>query len=137
MHPPAQTLVILNLILVAAGTAAVADAASTAPAATRPQRRQALTHVGGGLPVPAEFTVSLTADRTQYVLGENVLVHFRVENTGDKPFAVHHGGDYRGAPRQTRFIVRATPVGAAAAAAGAGGARNAPDPYPIINHFGG
>jgi hypothetical protein len=63
---------------------------------------------------------------------ENVLVHFHIDNSGTKPFEIEHGGDYRGAPRHTRFILTATPIDATV-----NGGRDAPDLYPIITHMGG
>lgn len=59
-------------------------------------------------PVPAGARLTLELDRHEYFLGENVLVHFILENTGDQPFEVDFGGDYRGATRSLRFKVSAT-----------------------------
>lgn len=58
-------------------------------------------------PVPAGAKVTLEIDRPEYFLGENVLVHFTLENTGDQPFEADFGGDYRGATRALRFKVTA------------------------------
>jgi len=58
--------------------------------------------------VPKGAKVTLKTDRTEYFLGENVLVHFILENTSDKPFKACFGGDNRGASRSLRFIVTAT-----------------------------
>src|SRR5262249_40084876 len=60
-----------------------------------------------GKPVPRGAKVSLVLDRKTYFLGENVLVHFCVENVGARPFHVSLGGDYRGASRHLRFSVHA------------------------------
>src|SRR6266436_8268964 len=58
-------------------------------------------------PVPIGAKVTLELDRREYFLGENVLVHFILENTGDQPFEADFGGDYRGATRHLRFKVTA------------------------------
>jgi HEAT repeats len=60
------------------------------------------------LPVPVGAKVTLKLDRTEYLLGENVLVHFVLQNTGDTPFKSSWGSDYRGATRHLRFKVIAT-----------------------------
>ena len=54
-----------------------------------------------------EVRVSLASDRPRYFLGENVLLQFRVENTGKTPLLVDIGGDYRGSPRSLRYQVKA------------------------------
>ncbi len=59
------------------------------------------------MPVPVGAKVILTSDRAEYWLGENVFVHFVLENTGSEPFEFDAGGDYRGAPRALRFKVTA------------------------------
>jgi hypothetical protein len=59
-------------------------------------------------PVPAGAKVTIECDKKEYFLGENVLLHFILENTADKPFEADFGGDYRGATRALRFIVTAT-----------------------------
>ncbi len=51
--------------------------------------------------------VTLNSDKSSYFLGENVLIHFSVENLGPGPLGVDLGGDYRGAPRSLRFKVKA------------------------------
>src|SRR5439155_18188934 len=59
-------------------------------------------------PVPVGAKVTLELDRREYFLGENVLIHFILENAGDRPFEADFGGDYRGATRHLRFKVTAT-----------------------------
>ena len=54
-------------------------------------------------PVPEGARVTLELDKVEYFLGENILVHFRLENVGDKPFSYSYGGDYRGGSRSARF----------------------------------
>src|ERR1035437_10880951 len=41
--------------------------------------------------VPAGAKVTLEVDRREYFLGENVFVHFILENTGDQPFEADFG----------------------------------------------
>jgi hypothetical protein len=57
--------------------------------------------------VPNGAVASLDFDKPVYFLGENVLVHFVLENHGTRPFTVESGGDYRMASRETRFEVTA------------------------------
>lgn len=78
-------------------------------------------------PVPKGAKVTLELDRSDYFLGENVLVHFVLENTGDKPFEASWGGDYRGASRHLRFKVTATDEAG----------QVAEDPDPCQSCFGG
>ena len=47
-----------------------------------------------GTPVPAQAKVSLALDQKEFFLGENVLLHFCIENTGTEPFPINLGGDY-------------------------------------------
>lgn len=82
---------------------------------------------GTAQPVPQGAKVTLALDRTDYFLGENVLVHFVLENSGNEPFEASWGGDYRGASRHLRFKVTATDE--------LGKVADDPDPSP--NCFGG
>ena len=59
-------------------------------------------------PVPAGATVRLEFDRREYYLGENVLAHFTLENTGEKPFHASFGQDSGQSGRSLRFKVTAT-----------------------------
>ncbi len=59
-------------------------------------------------PVPEGAKVTLETDRQEYLLGENILVHFVLENAGTQPFDADFGGDYRGSSRAIRFQVTAT-----------------------------
>ena len=77
--------------------------------------------------VPAGARVSLEADRTEWFLGENIVVHFKVENVGATPFNVSSGGDYRGGTRSNRFVISARD------AAG----HLVPDPDPVQRITGG
>ncbi len=58
--------------------------------------------------VPEGAVVRLELDKSEYFLGENVLIHFVVENTSAEPFRFDRGGDYRGAGRSQRYRVTAT-----------------------------
>ena len=89
--------------------------------------RPAFAHWGGSDPVPDNAMVSLSADKAEYFLGENVLVHFTVENVGGPAFNVDSGGDYRGAARALRFEVVAQDQHGNTLA----------DPYPCYDHMGG
>lgn len=66
------------------------------------------TAEGGKLTVPSKYTLKAAFDRRKYFLGENALVDFVVENSGESGFAIDVGGDYRGSPRSTRFTIKAT-----------------------------
>ncbi len=73
--------------------------------------------------------VKLTAefDHDRYFLGENVLVHFTLENRGTSPLELDSGGDYRGAPRSLRFkVIAIGPDGSIC-----------PDPFPDARSEGG
>jgi HEAT repeat protein len=74
-------------------------------------------------PVPEGAKVTLEFDRPDYFLGENVLMHFVLQNTGETPFEASWGGDYRGASRHLRFKVTATDE--------AGQEAEDPDPWPM------
>jgi hypothetical protein len=63
---------------------------------------------GGNRPVPEGAKVTLELDKKERFLGENVLVHFVLENVGTEPFQFSQGGDYRGVGRHLRFKVTAT-----------------------------
>lgn len=76
---------------------------------------------------PPDAQVSLQTDHKQFYLGENVIVHFCVENIGAQPFTISTGGDYRGAARHMRFKVEAHDSSGALV----------PDPYPNMSSFGG
>jgi hypothetical protein len=69
-----------------------------------------LTAAVGGeerLAYSPDARVRVMFDQTEYFLGENILIHFCVENVGTKPFGVTFGGDYRGMSRNTRFQITA------------------------------
>src|ERR1700724_2756549 len=55
---------------------------------------------------PARLT--LAVDRAEFVLGENVLVHYCLENVGAEPFLIDVGSDYRFVSRHLRFHVVVT-----------------------------
>lgn len=76
--------------------------------ATTRETATAARDAGGKLAVPPGARVSLHLDKERYFLGENVLVHFCVENAGTEAFGIDLGGDYRCASRHLRFSVTAT-----------------------------
>jgi hypothetical protein len=57
---------------------------------------------------PSRARVVLTANRDAFHLGENVLVHYCLENTSSGPLTIEVGGDYRGSSRSLRFQVTVT-----------------------------
>lgn len=75
---------------------------------------------------PARVVLSID-DADQRFLGENVLVHFCLENLTANALPIDVGGDYRFASRSTRFHVEARD------AAG----KPMPDPDPEPDGFGG
>lgn len=81
----------------------------------------------GSFPVPSSYKLTASVDKEKYFLGENVLVHFTVENTGASPFQVEGGGDYRGAARHLRFKVHAYGLDG----------KEVRDPYPDSMCMGG
>jgi len=52
----------------------------------------------------AKLTLALT--KKEYFLGENILLHYCLQNNGKEPFKIDMGGDYRAATRSLRFVVR-------------------------------
>lgn len=81
---------------------------------------------GKPTPIPANAKITLTSDKTTYFLGENILLHYHVSNTGGPDFTISSGGDYRGT-RPIRFVVIAQDE------------NNNPvlDPYPVTWDMGG
>jgi hypothetical protein len=77
--------------------------------------------------IPEGVEIKLAADKETFLLGENILLHYEVKNTGDTPIMVELGGDYRGAPRHTRFHVIATDEAG----------KVIEDPTPDPQHHGG
>jgi hypothetical protein len=71
--------------------------------------------------------IDLGLRRSQFFLGENVLVDFCVVNTSDETFKIEVGGDYRGSSRSLRFKVQVRDASGALVAD--------PDPDPM--NFGG
>lgn len=78
-------------------------------------------------PPPDAVKISLLADKAEFFLGENILLHYRIENTGKEHLRIDVGGDYRGGTRANRFKV--TVVDAAG--------RELPDPAPKQWDMGG
>lgn len=85
------------------------------------------TYAAAILPADAKYSVTVTTERTEYILGENVRVTFSLENTGLVEFTADFGGDYRGGTRANRFKVTASDSNG----------QKADDPDPDQRHFGG
>ena len=81
----------------------------------------------GRWPVPAGARVAVEVDKATVFLGENVVLHFVVENLGPTPFRIFTGCDGRNGVRALRFKVAATDEAG----------RAADDPHPAIPDFGG
>ncbi len=79
------------------------------------------------LPPDGTVKVSLLADKTEFFIGENILLHYRIEALTDAGVGVDTGGDYRGGNRAFRFVVKAV------SASGT----EATDPYPSQMNMGG
>lgn len=79
------------------------------------------------LPPAGAAKISLVADKPEFFLGENILLHYRIENAGKEHLDFSVGGDYRGGTRANRFKV--TVVDAAG--------REMPDPVPKQWEMGG
>jgi hypothetical protein len=71
--------------------------------------------------------VVVSIDKPTFFLGENVLIHYCLENTSVAPFQVSYGGDSRGASRSQRFKMALTDDQGIAVA----------DPDPTNYHEGG
>ncbi len=74
-----------------------------------------------------QVSVQLVFDKAAYYLGENVLAHYGITNTGTRDFIFGTGGDYQGAPRQLRYQVTAIDEKG----------NTVQDPYTNIICFGG
>ena len=108
-------LCLLGLSLVATGAAQAGPVFESAPFGGKSQ------------PVPAGAKLTLQPRRATYLLGENVIADFRLENVGQTPFAISVGGDYRGGTRANRFKISARDASGQPVA----------DPSPTENNFGG
>lgn len=58
--------------------------------------------------VPKGAKITIEFDKAEFFLGENILLHFVIENTDAEAFSINLGGDYRGASRSLRFHVTLT-----------------------------
>lgn len=76
---------------------------------------------------PGDARVVLTLDRPSFFLGEQVLVHYCIENISNRPFSISIGGDSRAATRSQRFRVTVTDADG----------RTMPDPDPTRFNLGG
>jgi hypothetical protein len=77
--------------------------------------------------MPAGLVVSLVSDRSNFFLGENILLHYRIHNASTNSFKISVGGDYRGSTRADRFQVTAISADGIPVA----------DPTPFMRNFGG
>jgi hypothetical protein len=77
--------------------------------------------------LPAGLEVSLVADKTNYFLGENILLHYRIHNASSNTLKIFVGGDYRGSTRADRFTVTAVSADGVPVA----------DPTPFMRNMGG
>lgn len=82
---------------------------------------------GATNPVPAHAVATVETDRDSFFIGENVLLHFTLENAGPETFVASFGGDYRAARRAQRFKVAATREDGSVAE----------DPFPFFMCWGG
>ena len=78
-------------------------------------------------PAMPQVSAKLVFDKPSYFLGENILAHFGITNTGDKNVTIDTGGDYRGSPRALRFKVTAVDATG----------YTVEDPYVYCVNFGG
>ncbi|MHB9023308.1 MAG: hypothetical protein ACYC7E_03925 [Armatimonadota bacterium] len=62
---------------------------------------------GGAGDRARQLDARLVFDKPVYYLGENMLAHYALTNTGEQDISIDWGGDYRGAPRALRFKVTA------------------------------
>lgn len=51
--------------------------------------------------------VFIEFDKPEFMLGENILLHYALKNQGTEPLVISVGSDYRGSPRALRFKVHA------------------------------
>jgi hypothetical protein len=77
--------------------------------------------------VPAGLEVSLMGDKTNFFLGENILLHYRIHNASSNTVRISVGGDYRGSTRADRFTVKAVSADGIPVA----------DPTPFMRNMGG
>lgn len=86
------------------GFLAACLAAATSPASTgqsgRPEPLSA--------PPAGAARVALSFDKPSFFLGENVLLHFCVENSSATPFQIQAGSDYQASSRSQRFKTTVT-----------------------------
>ena len=92
---------------------------SSAPQTTPSPKKEAT--------VQSPLKLELLVDKDSFLIGENILVHFTLTNVSEAPVTIEVGGDYRGAARQTRFLVTATDSQGA----------QVKDPFPNNMNMGG
>lgn len=57
-------------------------------------------------PPPENAVVTLSSDRESWFLGETILIHYKLANSGGEAFKAGFGGDFRGG-YQTRYRIKA------------------------------
>ena len=62
-------------------------------------------------PVPSGTAFRVEFDKAEYVLGENILAHAILTNTGTEPFRASFGGDYQSLGRADRYKITVTDEG--------------------------
>ncbi|MHC4178129.1 MAG: M56 family metallopeptidase, partial [Planctomycetota bacterium] len=67
-------------------------------------------HSGSGTPPAPDASVSLLHDRDEYFLGENMLIHYRLENVGQELLPYGKGGFYPALRRNDGYTISAVPV---------------------------
>jgi len=61
-------------------------------------------------PIPNGINIKLELDKTEFFLGENILLHFCLENRGRESITFNTGHDYRGGNRSNRFKLTITDI---------------------------
>lgn len=83
--------------------------------------------LGPKLPPVGTVKVSLKAEKAEFYIGENILLHYCIENLSTNSIGFSVGGDYRGGTRAHRFKVSAV----------SSEGREATDPHPSQMEMGG
>lgn len=122
MNPP---FVCLPLVLLAIPLSALAQQPNPPPIPSLGFSIPALR--APKLPPAGSVKVSLLAEKPEFFIGENILLHYCIENLGTNPVGLSTGGDYRGGTRAHRFKVSAV----------SSDGREAIDPHPSQMEMGG
>ena len=79
----------------------------------------------GTIATPEKFKISLEPEKTKFLIGELMLIHYRIDNLGETPIDVEFGGDHRATVRSTRFKIKSIDKDGTAVA----------DPYPYAQQI--